>query len=54
MAIRVHLAPLLLLATLPLSAQTTPAPAPNANNVQASAQTLIVGARTLRNPDLAR
>jgi len=41
MGIRVHLAALLLLATLPLSAQTTPASAPNANNVQASAQTLI-------------
>src|SRR5271157_781808 len=41
MAIRVRLAALLLLATLPLSAQTTPAPAPNANNVQAPAQTLL-------------
>lgn len=41
MAIRVSLALLLFLATLPLSAQTTAAPAPNANNVQASAQTLL-------------
>ena len=32
MGIRVHLAALLLFATLPLSAQTTPASAPNANN----------------------
>ena len=38
MAIRVRLASLLLLATLPLSAQT--APAPNANNVQTLSQTL--------------
>jgi quercetin dioxygenase-like cupin family protein len=35
MGIHVHLAALLLLATLPLSAQTTPASAPNANNVRA-------------------
>ena len=41
MAIRVHLASLLLLATLPLSAQTAPAPAPNANNVQTLSQTLL-------------
>jgi quercetin dioxygenase-like cupin family protein len=37
MAIHVHLAALLLIATLPLSAQTTPVVAPNANKVQASA-----------------
>jgi len=41
MAIRVHLAAVLLLATLPLSAQTTPASAPKANNVQTPAQTLL-------------
>jgi catechol 2,3-dioxygenase-like lactoylglutathione lyase family enzyme len=41
MGIRVHLGALLLLAILPLSAQTTPAPAPNANNVQTPAQTLL-------------
>jgi catechol 2,3-dioxygenase-like lactoylglutathione lyase family enzyme len=41
MAIRVRLASLLLLATLPLSAQTAPAPASNANNVQTPSQTLL-------------
>lgn len=41
MGIRVYHAALLLLATLPLSAQTAPASAPNANDVQTSAQTLI-------------
>src|SRR5208337_2228730 len=41
MAIHVHFAVLLLLATSPLSAQTTPASAPKANNVQTPAQTLI-------------
>jgi len=41
MAIHFHLASLLFLATVPLCAQTTPAPAPNANNVQVSPQTLI-------------
>jgi len=41
MAIRIHLAALLLLATFPLFAQTTPASVPNANNVQTPAQTLI-------------
>lgn len=41
MVIHVHLASLLLLATLPLSAQTAPMPAPNASNVQTAAQTLI-------------
>ncbi len=41
MAIPVHLASLLLLATLPLSAQTTPASVPNASNVQTPAQTLL-------------
>jgi hypothetical protein len=41
MAIHAHLASLLLLATVPPSTQTTPAAAPNANNVQAPAQTLI-------------
>jgi quercetin dioxygenase-like cupin family protein len=35
MAIHVHLASLLLLAAVPLSAQTTPAPAPNANSAKA-------------------
>jgi len=39
MAIHVHLAALLLLATLPISAQM--APAPNANNAQTPAQTLL-------------
>ncbi len=34
MAIRVHLASLLLLATVPLSAQTTPATVPKASTVQ--------------------
>jgi catechol 2,3-dioxygenase-like lactoylglutathione lyase family enzyme len=41
MAVRVSLALMLLLATLPLAAQTAPASVPNANNVQAPAQTLI-------------
>jgi len=41
MAILVHLALLLLLAAVPLSAQTTPASAPNANNAQTPAQTLL-------------
>ena len=41
MAIRVHLAASLLFATVTLSAQTTPAPTPNANNVQTPAQTLL-------------
>jgi len=41
MGINVHFAALLLLTTLPLSAQTTPASAPNASNAQAPAQTLI-------------
>jgi len=41
MAIHVHLASLFLLATVPLSAQTTPASAQNANNVQTPAQTLL-------------
>jgi hypothetical protein len=41
MGIHVHLAALLLLATLPLSAETTPASTPNANNVQTPAQTLL-------------
>jgi catechol 2,3-dioxygenase-like lactoylglutathione lyase family enzyme len=41
MGICVHLAALLLLATLPLSAQTTPASALNANNAQTPAQTLL-------------
>ncbi len=37
MGIHVHLAALLLLATLPLSAQTTPGSAPNANNARPTA-----------------
>jgi catechol 2,3-dioxygenase-like lactoylglutathione lyase family enzyme len=41
MAIRVHLAASLLFATVTLSAQTTPAPTPNANNIQTPAQTLL-------------
>jgi catechol 2,3-dioxygenase-like lactoylglutathione lyase family enzyme len=41
MAIRLHLATLLLLATLPLCAQTTPASVPNANNVQTPSQILL-------------
>jgi catechol 2,3-dioxygenase-like lactoylglutathione lyase family enzyme len=41
MGIHVHLAALLLLATLPICAQTAPASAPNANNVQTPAQTLL-------------
>ena len=41
MEIHVHFAALLLLATLPLSAQTTPASAPNANSVQTPAQTVL-------------
>jgi hypothetical protein len=41
MEIRLRLAVLLLLATVPLSAQTTPAPAPTANNVQPPTQILL-------------
>ncbi len=41
MAIRVHLAASLLFATVTLSAQTTPAPTPNANNIRTPAQTLL-------------
>jgi hypothetical protein len=41
MAVYVHLAASLLLTTFPLSAQTTPASAPNANNVQTPARTLL-------------
>ena len=41
MAIRVHLAASLLFATVTLSAQTTPAPTLNANNIQTPAQTLL-------------
>jgi catechol 2,3-dioxygenase-like lactoylglutathione lyase family enzyme len=41
MGIRFHLAALLVLATLPLAAQTAPASALNANTVQTPAQTLI-------------
>jgi hypothetical protein len=41
MAIRVHLAASLLFATVTLSSQTTPAPTPNANNIQTPAQTLL-------------
>ena len=37
MAIHLHLASLLLLAAIPLSAQTKPAPAPNENHAKASA-----------------
>ncbi len=41
MEIRVHVAALLLLTTLPLSAQTIPPSAVNANNVQTPGQTLL-------------
>jgi len=41
MGIHIHLAASLLLTTLSLSAQTAPASAPNANNVQMSAQTVL-------------
>ena len=41
MGIRVYLAALLVMAHLPLAAQTTPASAPKANTVQTPAQTLL-------------